>query len=83
MAKILAMVTDETVRFDIHDAISNLEEERMIEIPEDARAEFEDECVQTVIDAYELHELDLFRYNPDYEETVLDIATSYGYLKED
>ena len=79
MAKILAIVTDEDVRSEIKHTIRDLIDDDLIRTPDDM-AEFEDECVQAIVDAYELHERDLIGYRPDYEEVVLDMATSYGYL---
>lgn len=80
MAKILAIVTDETVRENIRDAIRDMTDDKMLSVPDDKMAEFEDECVDEIIYTYELHERDLIEYRPDYSEVVLDIAKSYGYL---
>ena len=81
MKPIIAIITEEDIRFRIEEAARELEEDAEIHFPDaDARAEFLDDCTATVIDKYELYDHDPFRYMPNYHDTVLDMARLYDYL---
>lgn len=77
--KVLYMVTDETIRSEIENAVSECEEENWIVFPDPvSRSEFMEDCIQSTVDKFELYET----YTPNYEEIVLDMASLYGYETE-
>lgn len=80
MAKIIVQITDETVKNNVEDTIKECTEEGWIDIPQDEMPEFVQECVETIIDSYELHERDIQEFHVDYQDVVLEIAQMYGYL---
>lgn len=74
------MITDETIRCNVTDAVKECEEEKWISFPDNsARSELIDECMETIVASYETSEYYASVYNPDYMTIVLDNAELYGY----
>lgn len=81
--KIISQVTDESIRWNVLDAIEELEEDEVIQFPDDdARNDFINECVERIIDNYETYDHDPCGYTPNYEDEVCDLAVWDGYAKD-
>ena len=76
MKKYTFAITTDDIRFEIERAAAELEEEELLHFPDsEARAEFLDDCICSVIDKFDFYE----QYCPNWEAEVSDTAQLYGY----
>lgn len=68
--RINIIINDETIRRDVSQAVENLFEDGEIDfVFESEKTEFISDCVDDVIEKYELYEY----YSPNYEQVVRDM----------
>ena len=78
--KIVLTVTDESIRYEVEDALRECEENEWIIFPsQEAREKFIQDCVEDVIERYELYD---FAYHPDYSELVWSLAEDCDYTTD-
>ena len=69
-------INDDTIRQDVESAVSFAEWDNFIGFPDvDARETFIGNVTEDIISRYEVYP----DYNPNYAETVLDMASLFGY----
>ena len=78
MANVIFTLTDSDIRNGIIYALEDLESDEVVIIPASERDEFIQECVDDILQKFELYP-DKCPYNLDYSETVCDLADFYGY----
>ena len=79
MKRIVLQITDTTIKYDVEDALKEMEDNDEIEFPTiETRDEFITECVENIIERYEFYD---YEFTPDYDEIVYELAAEYEYTK--
>jgi len=75
-------VTLEEIRENVTRVVEEMEEDEMLECPDDkARAEFIEDCTECICDDYYNNECSPVPYVPDYDDKVASTARLYGWTK--
>lgn len=81
--RILIQITEETIRNNVMDSVTDCMDNGWIAFPDNASMEqFVTDCTQSVMDSYETSEYYPRPYVPDYTDIVMDNAKWDGYLTE-
>ena len=82
--KIIMQVTDESIRYEIEDVITEFTDDKILDFPsEQEKEQFIVDCMNEVIQSYETSEYYDCVYVPHYNEIVYDNAKFDGYLTEE
>lgn len=81
--KVIMQVTDDSIRYNIEDSITDLEYDGILEFPsEQEKEQFILDCMSEVIENYETSDYYDSVYVPNYNDIVYDSAKWNGYLTE-
>ena len=81
--KVIMQITDDSIRYNIEDSITDLEYDGILEFPsEHEKEQFILDCMKEVIENYETNDYYDSVYVPHYDDIVYDNAKWDGYLTE-